>query len=239
MTGSAGTIGAGDRLKEVWPALRLGAGEAVQCPTMLTGGYGVHRLEGTGDNHIPWIHNARNTDMVIAVDDADVLGILRLFNEPAGQEWLVKELGLDPAWVSQLPLLGISGISNLVCCIKMAKYYEFGPHDLLATVLTDSAELYQSRLAELRASQGEYTERSALLGHAVHFASLKTDWLQELSYVDRRRLHNQKYYTWVEQHGKSVAALDELWYGGAFEEVHGQAAAIDALIEAFNVEVAR
>jgi cysteine synthase len=239
MTGSAGTIGAGDRLKEVIPQLRLGAGEAVQCPTMLTGGYGVHRLEGTGDNHVPWIHNARNTDMVIAVDDADVLGILRLFNEPAGQEYLVKELGLDESWVQSLSLLGISGIANLICCIKMAKYYEFGPHDLLATVLTDSAELYQSRISELREKEGAYSGYAAPVGHARHMLGLRTDWLKELTYVDRRQLHNQKYYTWVEQHGKSVKELDELWYGDAFQSVHGQAAAIDELIEAFNEEVAK
>jgi len=234
MTGSAGTIGAGDRLKEAYPLLRLAAGEAVQCPTMLTGGYGVHRLEGTGDNHVPWIHNAKNTDMLIAVDDSDVLGVLRLFNEPAGQEYLIRDLGLEPDWVAQLPLLGISGIANLILCIKMARYYEFGSHDVIATVLTDSAELYQSRLAEMRERDGAYTERSALTGHACHLGALKTDHLLELTYVDRRRLHNIKYYTWVEQHGRSVQDLDELWYGDVFEKVHGQAPAIDALICAFN-----
>ena len=116
----------------------------------------------------------------------------------------------------------------------MAKYYEFGPHDLLATVLTDSAELYQSRIGELRESEGPYTALSAPVGHARHLLALRTDCLQELSYVDRKRLHNL-----VEQHGRSVAELDELWYGDAFAEVHGQAAAIDALIEAFNEEAAR
>ena len=121
----------------------------------------------------------------------------------------------------------------------MAKYYEFGPHDLLATVLTDSAELYGSRISELREKEGAYTGHAAPVGHARHMLGLRTDWLKELTYVDKRQLHNQKYYTWVEQHGKSVKELDELWYGDAFQSVHGQAAAIDKLIEAFNEEAAK
>ena len=239
MTGSAGTIGAGDRLKEVWPRLQLGAGEALQCPTMLTGGYGVHRLEGTGDNHVPWIHNVRNTDMVIGVDDGDALGLLRLFNEPEGRKFLEAELGLSPKWTAQLSLLGISGISNLICCIKMAKYYEFGPSDVIATVLTDSVDLYLSRLEELRQKEGAYGPMQAAAGRAGHLAALNTEGMEELGYRGRRRVHNLKYYTWVEQRGMSVKELDEQWYGTVFEDVHGQTADIDKLIEAFNAAVLR
>ena len=237
MTGSAGTIGAGDRLKEVWPRLQLGAGEALQCPTMLTGGYGIHRLEGTGDNHVPWIHNLRNTDMVIAVDDADALGLLRLFNEPAGRAFLAKARGLSPEWLEQLSLLGISGISNLICCIKMARYYEFDSRDVIATVLTDSMDLYGSRLEELRAREGAYGEAKAMAAFARHLLGQNTDAMEELGYRGRRRVHNLKYYTWVEQRGRTVQELDELWYGDEFEKVHTQAADIDRLIEAFNEAV--
>jgi len=239
MTGSAGTIGAGDRLKEAWPRLQLGAGEALQCPTMLTGGYGIHRLEGTGDNHVPWIHNLRNTDMVIAVDDRDALGLLRLFNESAGRAWLAEALGLSPAWLEQLSLLGISGISNLLCCIKMAKYYEFGPHDVIATVLTDSMDLYGSRLGELRELDGDYGPSQAAAGYARHLLGQNTEATEELGYRGRRRVHNLKYFTWVEQRGKTVQELDALWYGDEFDQVHGQIGEIDRLIEEFNAAVLR
>ena len=60
--------------------MKLGVGEALQCPTILENGFGGHRIEGIGDKHIPWIHNVKNTDMAIAIDDEDSQRLLRLFN---------------------------------------------------------------------------------------------------------------------------------------------------------------
>ena len=237
-TGSAGAIGSGDKLKELYPAMKLAAGEALQCPTLLNNGFGGHRIEGIGDKHVPWIHNVKNTDMVIAIDDSDSQELIRLFNEPAGVAYLTGELGLDPDFVEKLSWLGISGIANLLCCIKMAKYYEFTENDVVATVLTDSIAMYGSRLQELREADGEYTSVKAAVDHASRLLGQKTDNLQELTYAERKRVHNLKYYTWVEQQGKTAEELNALWYGTEFAEVHGQAAAIDRLIEAFNDEVA-
>ena len=121
-------------------------GEALQCPTILENGFGGHRIEGIGDKHIPWIHNVKNTDMVIDIDDEDSQRLLRLFNTPEGQQYLQEELGLDDELIEKLTWLGISGIANVLCCIKMAKYYELTEHDVVATVLTDSAAMYQSRI---------------------------------------------------------------------------------------------
>ena len=238
-TGSAGAIGSGDRLKELYPGMKLAAGEALQCPTLLNNGFGGHRIEGIGDKHVPWIHNVKNTDMVIAIDDADSQELIRLFNEPAGLEFLTKELGLDPDFATKLSWLGISGIANLLCCIKMAKYYEFTENDVVATVLTDSIAMYGSRLKELREADGEYTAVNAAVDFAARLQGQKTDNLQELTYADRKRVHNLKYYTWVEQQGKTAEELNDLWYGSEFQSVHGQAAAIDELIRAFNEEVAK
>ncbi|MCH9007516.1 pyridoxal-phosphate dependent enzyme, partial [candidate division KSB1 bacterium] len=84
-TGSAGTIACGDYLKQQFPQSKIVAAEALQCPTLLQNGYGGHRIEGIGDKHVPWIHNVRNTDMVVAVDDAACMNLIRLFNEPAGE----------------------------------------------------------------------------------------------------------------------------------------------------------
>ena len=238
-TGSAGAIGSGDKLKELYPNIKIGAGEALQCPTLLDNGFGGHRIEGIGDKHVPWIHNVRSTDLVIAIDDNDPLRLIRLFNEPAGKEYLINELGLDPDFVEKLSWLGISGAANLLCCIKMAKYYEFTENDVVATVLTDSVSMYESRLQELREELGEYTPVNAAVDYALRLYGQKTDNLLELTYAERKRVHNLKYYTWVEQQGKTVEELNALWYGTEFADVHTQAAAIDELICAFNEAVAK
>ena len=234
-SGSAGTIGCGDYLKEVYPAMKLAVGEAVQCPTILNNGFGDHRVEGIGDKHVPWIHDVKNTDMVIDVDDNDAMALLRLFNEPAGKAQLI-EAGVDPQLVESLALMGISGIANVLCCIKMAKYYELTEHDVVCTVLTDSADMYRSRLAELTQQLGEYDAKAAAYDFALHLMGLKTDCMAELGYYDRKRVHNLKYYTWVEQQGKTTEELDALWYGTEWADVHSQADALDELIRAFNEE---
>ena len=234
-SGSAGTIGCGDYLKEVYPAMKLAVGEAVQCPTILNNGFGDHRVEGIGDKHVPWIHDVKNTDMVVAVDDNDAMALLRLFNEPAGKAQLI-DAGVDPQLVEQLSLMGISGIANVLCCIKLAKYYELTEHDVVCTVLTDSADMYRSRLAELTAQLGAYDAKTAAYDFALHLMGLKTDCMAELGYYDRKRVHNLKYYTWVEQQGKTTDELDALWYGTEWADVHSQADALDELIRAFNEE---
>ncbi|HOC23131.1 MAG TPA: pyridoxal-phosphate dependent enzyme, partial [Anaerolineaceae bacterium] len=139
-TGSAGTIAAGDYLKQQFPASKVVASEAQQCPTLLINGFGSHRIEGIGDKHVPWIHNVRNTDFVVAIDDQAVVNLARLFNEPTGREYLINS-GVEENLVTQLDLLGFSGISNLLSAIKFAKYNELTANDVVVTVLTDSMEL--------------------------------------------------------------------------------------------------
>ena len=237
-SGSAGTMSAGDLLKERYPQLKLGVGEALQCPTILNNGFGGHRIEGIGDKHIPWIHNVKNTDMAIAIDDEDSQRLLRLFNTPEGQDYLLHTLKLDPVLVEKLTWLGISGIANVLCCIKMAKYYEFTSRDVVGTVLTDSAVMYRSRIQELNGQFGAYTPEEARLDHSLHILGLKTDNLMELTYADRKRVHHLKYYTWVEQQGKDMHDLNALWYDaeGTWDAVHKQAKDLDELINAFNEE---
>ena len=235
-SGSAGTMSAGDLLKERYPGLKLGVGEALQCPTILENGFGGHRIEGIGDKHIPWIHNVKNTDMAIAIDDEDSQRLLRLFNTDEGKAYCRDVLKLDEALVEQLSWLGISGIANVLCCIKMAKYYELTEHDVVATVLTDSAVMYGSRIEELNEMYGPYNATEAAVDHNLHMLGVRTDSMLELTYADRKRIHNLKYYTWVEQQGKDVEDLNALWYDteGTWDAVHKQAAELDELIDAFN-----
>ncbi len=235
-SGSAGTMSAGDYLKEHYPQMKLAVGEALQCPTILDNGFGGHRIEGIGDKHIPWIHNVKNTDMAIAIDDEDSQRLLRLFNTPEGTKYLKEELGLEDELIEKLSWLGISGIANVLCCIKMAKYYELTERDVVTTVLTDSAAMYQSRIAELDEMHGAYNAAGAAIDHHLHMLGLKTDSLLELTYADRKRVHNLKYYTWVEQQARDVKDLNALWYDteGTWDAVHAQAKELDELINAFN-----
>ena len=232
-TGSAGTIAAGDYLRTQHSSLRVVAVEALQCPTLLRCGFGGHRIEGIGDKHIPWIHNVRNTDMVCAVDDEQCLTLLRLFNEDAGRAFLGKQ-NVPANLIEQLPLLGISGVCNLVAAIKTAKHYEMDSRDVLFTPLTDSVDLYQSRLAELRQQHGAYDEMTAARHFGRYLEGIGIDHLRELSYHDRKALHNLKYFTWVEQQQRTVEDLNRLWdpdfWIEQFEQIHEW----DKLIENFN-----
>ena len=233
-TGSAGTIAAGDYLKRKHPELKIVAAEALQCPTLLQNGFGAHRIEGIGDKHVPWVHNVRNTDAVAAIDDEDCMRVLRLFNEPTGREFLAT-LGVDASRIKKLPLLGISSICNLLAAIKTAKYFELGERDVIFTVFTDSTEFYKSRLDELRTERGAYGATDAIRDFSGPLSRQGVDYFKELTYPDRKALHNLKYYTWVEQQGKTTGELNEQWnpdyWRSLFEE---EVAGFDRLIEDFN-----
>jgi cysteine synthase A len=233
-TGSSGTLACGDYLKQRFPASKVVAGEALQCPTLTENGFGGHRIEGIGDKHVPWIHNVRNTDVIIAIDDELVVNLARLFNEPKGRRYLAEQ-GVPEAFISKIDLLGFSSIANLAMAIKFAKYFELGSEAVILTVLTDSMELYQSRLREMQEQNGEYTEAQAARDFAVHLQHLGVDYVTELRYIDKRRVHNLKYYTWVEQQGKTYDEIMDQWNSPEYwTDIQGQTEDIDRLIEDFN-----
>jgi cysteine synthase len=209
--GSAGTIASGDYIKKQFPSVKIGAGESLQCPTMLLNGFGGHRIEGIGDKHIPWVFNVRNIDMAVAIDDIPNINIMRLFNEPEGKKYLLKK-GVDSEIVEKLSLLGISSIANIMGAIKMAKYYEMTENDAVITVATDSMEMYQSKIAEQRELNGEFTETDAAISYAADLHGLNIEFMEELSYYQKKRIHNLKYFTWIEQQGKEVEELERQWY---------------------------
>jgi len=236
-TGSAGTIGCGDYLKQLFPSSKVIAGEALQCPTLLENGFGAHRIEGIGDKHVPWIHNILNTDMIMAIDDNTVVNLARLFNEPAGRKYLVDQ-GVPKELVGKLDLLGFSSIANTVMAIKMAKYYEMDANDVILTVWTDSMELYESRLKEMHEEVGEYTEMDAGRSHARYLEGITPNYLQDLTYQGQRRVHNLKYFTWVEQQGKTYEEIQSQWYDKDYWiNFQKQIPEIDELIKEFNDKV--
>jgi cysteine synthase len=234
-SGSSGTLGAGDYLKEIFPDSKIAVGEALQCPTLLYAGYGGHRIEGIGDKHVPWIHNVRNTDMVIAIDDNACMNLVRLFNEPKGWEYLRKQGAPDDV-IEKLPWLGISSIGNLLCAIKFAKYHELRSSDVVLTVWTDSMDLYGSRLKEMKDIGGDYSEMEAAKDYHRYLMGTSTDHVVELTYYDKRRVHNLKYFTWIEQQGKMLTELNDQWvnFPEYWKRIHDQVSEIDRLIDQFN-----
>ncbi len=238
-TGSAGTIACGDFMKQQYPRSKIAAGEAVQCPTLWLNGYGAHRIEGIGDKHVPWIHNVRNTDMIIAVDDNDVMNLIRFFNEQEGHKYLINEVGVSEDFVCKLNLLGISSIANVLMSVKLAKYYELTNKDVIITIFTDSMEMYGSRLQEAQKDFGEYTEKDAIKDYHRHLLGQKTDAMIELTHYERKRIHHLKYFTWIEQQMFDVDELNRQWYDyeAYWGDIQKLTPRIDELIIGFNNRV--
>ena len=172
--------------------------------------------------------------MVLSIDDQDCMDIYRLFNEENGRKYL-SSIGVSDADIQNLALFGISGIGNLLSAIKMAKYYEMEEDDVVFTILTDSSVMYTSRLAELTAEQGAFTETEAARVHAAALLHQGIDNALELGYYDRLRIHNLKYYTWVEQQGKTYEELNRQWYDRNYwTALPKLTKKIDSLITEFN-----
>jgi cysteine synthase len=232
-TGSAGTIAVGDYLRKIAPHVKVVASEALQCPTLLLNGFGGHRIEGIGDKHIPWVHNVRNTNAVAAIDDEACMRVLRLFNEKAGHAYLKKN-GVSADVIEKLELLGISSISNMLTAIKTAKYFEYDENDYIFMPFTDAADMYDSRIVELNQQYGKYSEMQAAIDSERYLKGVGIDNMRELNYYDQKAIHNLKYYTWVEQQGKTTEELNELWHPEFWDKMFNQVNEWDKLIEEFN-----
>lgn len=232
--GSAGTIAAGDRIKQVFPDCKIVGLEPVQCPTMYNNGYGAHEIQGIGDKHVTWIHNTFNMDALMCIDDEDCLRGLQLLSEDVGRETLVKRYGADEALVEKLgDLFGISGICHILGAIKTAKAYNFGEDDVIVTAAADSLDRYHSIMDKMREKYGKLDEAAAAARIEGVFHGVKTDWVQHATPHIKERWHNLKYYTWVEQQGKSVEELDAQRDPAWWEKHQDMVAEIDArLIEA-------
>jgi cysteine synthase len=204
-TGSAGTIGAGDHLKDAYGA-RIVAVEALECPTMLYNGYGEHNIQGIGDKHLPLIHNITNTDVVTAVSDRSTDSLLLLFNTDEGRAHLVQDRGVPAETVAALANLGLSSICNLLAAIKTAKALDLGPTDAIVTVATDGAEMYGSELPKGLDKHfgGRFDRTAAARAMGEHLDGASTEHLLVLSPTERNRIFNLGYFTWVEQQGVSL-----------------------------------
>jgi len=231
--GSAGTIAAGDRLKQAWPDHKVVGLEPIQCPTLFLNGYGGHDIQGIGDKHVTWIHHVWNMDAMMCIDDIECKKGLQLLVEEAGQRVLVDRFGIPAAKVRAMAqIFGISGVCNVLGAIKTAKFYDLGRDDVIVTICTDAIDRYHSVMAQMTAQYGAMDAAEATARAAAIFRGQKTDWVQEGTRENRSRWHNLKYYTWVEQQGKTVQELDAQRDPAYWEAQQARVAEVDGLIRA-------
>jgi cysteine synthase len=237
-TGSAGTLAAGDRLKERH-GTRIVAVEATECPTMLENGYGEHNIQGIGDKHIPLIHNVMNTDVAIGVSDAATDALNQLLGSDTGRAYLARRRRIDPELLRGFDDIGISGLANIVATIKFAKHFDLGADDVVMTVATDSADMYaserQSYLARRYPDGFDEVNAGEVFGQ--HLAGIADDHVLELTHAERRRIFNLGYYTWVEQQGVSVEDFDRRRDQAFWRALAASVPAWDRMIEHMNDEV--
>ena len=207
--GSAGTIAAGDRLKQVFPDCKVIGLEPVQCPTLFNNGYGAHDIQGIGDKHATWIHHVTNMDGLACIDDQESVKLCQVLTDPVGGEVISGRYGVSSAVAGQMAqIFGISGACNLIGAIKTAKHYGLDKQDVIVIPATDNIERYYSTMKDTDARYGrlDACESAVRIEGILH--NQKTDWYLDGTPEVRRRWHNLKYYTWVEQQGKTVDELN-------------------------------
>jgi cysteine synthase len=231
-SGSAGTLAAGDYLKDRTGA-RIVALEALECPTLLRNGFGEHNIQGIGDKHVPLIHNVMNTDVVAAVSDHATDALNAVFNTQEGRR-VLRDRGVPPAVLEALGSFGLSSICNVLGAIKTARLLDLGSDDVIVTVATDGARMYESELADTVRERfgGTFDEATAAAEHARWMLGADTADTLELSHAERTRIFNLGYFTWVEQQGVAledfVARADQAFWRGLRDQV---AAWDEAIVE--------
>ncbi len=218
--GSAGTIAAGDRLKQAHKDCRIIGLEPIQCPTLYNNGFGDHDIQGIGDKHVTWIHNTDNMDAIICLDDMSCKKGMQMIAESG--------CGVPR------DLFGISGICNILGAIKTAKHYKFGKDDAIFTVATDSLDRYYSVLEDLTKQFGKMDASEAKRRREQIFHKIGTDWIRDGDKLAHDSWANLKYYTWVEQQGKDVEELREQRSQEYWIKNQGKVAEIDKKILNFK-----
>ena len=239
-TGSAGTIAAGDRLKDIY-GTKIVAVEALECPTMLENGFGEHNIQGIGDKHIPLIHNVMNTDVVVGVTDRATDELDVLFNTPVGQQYLSQRHGISAELLDALTHFGFSAICNVIAAVKTAKLLGYGANDAIVTIATDGSALYPSERVKTMAQRfkNNFTEIDAAEVFSEHLGNVGTDGTMDCTALDKNRIFNLGYYTWVEQQGTPFEVFEARRSQSFWRSVRAYTPVWDELITEFNARVAK
>ncbi len=234
-TGSAGTIAAGDHLKEIYGSEILAA-EALECPTMLENGFGEHNIQGIGDKHIPLIHNVFNTDLITSISDRVTNQLDVLFQTEVGRSYLADEHGIAPETLDALQHMGYSSWCNMVSAIAYAKLRNLGSDDVVMTIATDGSAMYHSGRQPIIDADfgGEFTTADAAAVFEAHLSDPSVHTIVDLDDRARRRIFNLGYFTWVEQLDLDIETFevrkDQQWWDDLVPKV----ATWDELIMDFN-----
>ena len=233
-SGSSGTLAAGDYLKEHLNA-QIAVVEATECPTLLYNGYGEHNIQGIGDKHVPLIHNVMNSDYVVGVSDESTNNLNLLFNTDEGREYLTLRRGLNSEFVGRLPEFGFSSIANIIASIKLAKKMKLTKDDAIITVATDGADLYETELAKTKKQFSKiYDQITCAEIFAKNFDAITVDHTLELSQIDKERIFNLGYYTWVEQQGTSLEEFENRRNQSFWDKHYKNMISLDEKIKEFN-----
>jgi cysteine synthase len=238
-TGSAGTLSAGDRLKDDYGCSKIACVEAVECPTLLYNGFGEHNIQGIGDKHVPYIHNVMNTDFVIGVTEDATNTLMYLFNHVKGKEYLHNYRKVPLETIEQLAFLGYSGIGNILAAIKLAKYHNLNENQAIITVATDSGEMYKSDYPMIRKRYFDSSELNEIMAAEIYgryVLGIGIDHLQELSHYDKKRIFNLGYYTWVEQQNIPVEEFNKRAEPKFWKNMRNEIKEWDEKIKEFNKE---
>lgn len=237
-TGSAGTIAAGDHLKERH-GTKIVAVEALECPTLLENGFGEHNIQGIGDKHVPLIHNVMNTDVVVAVSDRATDQLQVMFNSDDGLGYLADRRLVPHRVLATLAHMGLSSVCNVLAAITTAKLLGLGPDDAIVTVATDGGAMYPSERDKITARDfgGGFTNLDAAAVWGEHLADVTTAHALELTERDRNRIFNLGYYTWVEQQGVPVELFEARRDQGFWRGLRRFTGVWDEMITEFNARV--
>ncbi|CAB4853568.1 MAG: pyridoxal-phosphate dependent enzyme [Actinobacteria bacterium] len=238
-TGSAGTIAAGDRLKDEY-GTKIVAVEALECPTMLENGFGEHNIQGIGDKHIPLIHNVMNTDVVVGVSDRATDQLYAMFNSEDGLGYLADRRHVPREVLASLQHFGLSSVCNVLAAISTAKTLGLGPDDAIVTVATDGAALYPSEYSKITARDfgNGFTNLDAAQVWGEHLSNVTTAHTMELTERDRNRIFNLGYYTWVEQQGTPFELFEARRHQSFWRGLRRLLPVWDEMITEFNERVA-
>jgi cysteine synthase A len=233
-TGSAGTIGAGSHLTEVFGS-RIVAVEAAECPTMLRNGFGEHNIQGIGDKHIPLIHDVMRTDFVVGISDRATDRLDVLFQTPVGLDHLARRRHVPADVLARLRSFGFSSICNVLAAIRTARYLDLGPDDVIVTVATDGAAMYDAERAGAvrRYFPDGFDAVAAGETFGEHILGAGSAEILELTRPERERVFDLGYYTWVEQQGISIDEFtvrrDPAFWDGLLDYLPAWDAMIDEL----------
>jgi len=126
--GTGGTAsGAGKRLKELNPAVRVYAVEPADSPVLSGGIAGPHKIQGIGAGFVPGTYDARAVDKVLTVSNDDAI---RTGRKLASQEGL---------------LAGISSGAAVYATLQLAQREENRGKQIVV-ILPDTGERYLSTL---------------------------------------------------------------------------------------------